>query len=48
MTTAERERLSDQARSVIEKGVSIDTDIAAAIGKAVGRRPARGMAGAET
>jgi signal transduction histidine kinase/DNA-binding response OmpR family regulator/HAMP domain-containing protein len=48
LTTAERERLSDQARSVIEKGVSIDTDIAAAIGKAVGRRPARGMAGAET
>lgn len=48
LTAAERERLSDQARSVIEKGVSIDTDIAAAIGKAVGRRPARGTVGAET
>jgi CheY-like chemotaxis protein len=48
LTAAERERLSGQARSVIEKGVSIDTDIAAAIGKAVGRRPARGTIGAET
>jgi signal transduction histidine kinase/DNA-binding response OmpR family regulator len=48
LTAAERERLSDQARSVIEKGVSIDTDIAAAIGKAVGRRPARNAVIAET
>jgi hypothetical protein len=28
-------------RTVIEKGDSIDRDIVAAIGKAVGRRPAR-------
>jgi hypothetical protein len=28
-------------RTVIEKGGSIDRDVAAAIGKAVGRRPAR-------
>jgi len=28
-------------RTVIEKGDSIDRDIAAAIGKAVGRRPVR-------
>jgi hypothetical protein len=30
---------------VIEKGDSIDRDIAAAIGKAVGRRPVRADAG---
>jgi signal transduction histidine kinase/CheY-like chemotaxis protein/HAMP domain-containing protein len=38
LTAAERGILSGQARSVIEKGISIDTDIAAAISKAVGRR----------
>jgi hypothetical protein len=32
-------------RTVIEKGDSIDRDVASAIGKAVGRRPTR--AGAE-
>ena len=44
LTAAERGMLS--VRTVIEKGDSIDRDIAAAIGKAVGRRPAR--ANAET
>ena len=44
LTAAERGLLS--VRTVIEKGDSIDRDIAAAIGKAVGRRPAR--ADAET
>jgi signal transduction histidine kinase/CheY-like chemotaxis protein len=39
LTAAERGLLS--VRTVIEKGDSIDRDIAAAIGKAVGRRPAR-------
>lgn len=39
LTAAERGLLS--VRTVIEKGGSIDRDIAAAIGKAVGRRPAR-------
>jgi signal transduction histidine kinase/DNA-binding response OmpR family regulator/HAMP domain-containing protein len=39
LTAAERGLLS--VRTVIEKGDSIDGDIAAAIGKAVGRRPAR-------
>jgi adenylate cyclase len=43
LTAAERGLLS--VRAVIEKGDSIDRDIAAAIGKAVGRRPVR--AGAE-
>jgi CheY-like chemotaxis protein len=45
LTAAERGLLS--VRTVIEKGDSIDTDIAAAIGKAVGRRPVRGEADAE-
>jgi signal transduction histidine kinase/CheY-like chemotaxis protein len=44
LTAAERGMLS--VRTIIEKGDSIDRDIAAAIGKAVGRRPAR--VGAET
>lgn len=44
LTAAERGLLS--VRTVIQKGDSIDRDIAAAIGKAVGRRPAR--ANAET
>ncbi|TMJ52549.1 MAG: response regulator [Alphaproteobacteria bacterium] len=39
LTPAERGLLS--VRTVIEKGGSIDRDVAAAIGKAVGRRPAR-------
>jgi CheY-like chemotaxis protein len=39
LTVAERGLLS--VRTVIEKGDSIDRDIAAAIGKAVGRRPVR-------
>ena len=43
LTAAERGLLSGQARSVIEKGISIDRDIAAAIGKAVGRRGMRGV-----
>jgi hypothetical protein len=34
-------------RTVIEKGDSIDSDIATAIGKAVGRRPVRGSTDAE-
>lgn len=45
LTAAERGLLS--VRTVIEKGVSIDRDIAAAIGKAVGRRPAPGGTGVE-
>ena len=44
LTNAERGMLS--VRTIIEKGDSIDRDIAAAVGKAVGRRPAR--VGAET
>jgi signal transduction histidine kinase/CheY-like chemotaxis protein/HAMP domain-containing protein len=40
LTAAERGMLS--VRTVIEKGDSIDRDIAAAVAKAVGRRPARG------
>jgi CheY-like chemotaxis protein len=43
LTAAERGMLS--VRTVIEKGDSIDRDVASAIGKAVGRRPTR--AGAE-
>jgi hypothetical protein len=38
---AERELLA--VRTVIEKGDSIDRDIAAAIAKAVGRRPSQAM-----
>ncbi len=44
LTAAKRGMLS--VRTVIQKGDSIDRDIASAIGKAVGRRPAR--ADAET
>ena len=44
LTAAERGMLS--VRTIIEKGDSIDRDIAAAIGQAVGRRPTR--VGAET
>ena len=44
LTNAERGMLS--VRTIIEKGDSIDRDIAAAVGKAVGRRPTR--VGAET
>jgi adenylate cyclase len=44
LTAAERGMLS--VRTIIEKGDSIDRDIAAAVGKAVGRRPTR--VGAET
>jgi CheY-like chemotaxis protein len=43
LTAAERTFLSGQARSVIEKGISIDTDIAMAINKAVGRRMMRNV-----
>jgi CheY-like chemotaxis protein len=39
LSAAERGMLS--VRTIIEKGDSIDRDLAAAIGKAVGRRPAR-------
>jgi CheY-like chemotaxis protein len=46
LTAAERGLLSGQARSVIEKGTSIDRDIATAIGKAVGRRAMRGVVNA--
>jgi CheY-like chemotaxis protein len=46
LTAAERGLLSGQARSIIEKGISIDRDIAAAIGKAVGRRARRNAADA--
>jgi CheY-like chemotaxis protein len=45
LTAAERALLS--VRTVIEKGDSIDSDIATAIGKAVGRRPVRGSTDAE-
>ena len=41
LTTAERDRLFGQVRQVIAKGVSINVDIAAAIGEAMRRRPAR-------
>jgi CheY-like chemotaxis protein len=43
LTTAERGLLS--VRTVIEKGVSIDRDIAAIIGKAIGRLPSPGWSG---
>jgi adenylate cyclase len=38
LTVAERDVLSSRARTVIEKGTSIDKDIATAISNAVGRR----------
>lgn len=44
LTTAERDLLS--VRTIIEKGVSIDRDIASIIGKAIGKLPARGRTGA--
>jgi len=46
LTTAERDRLLGQVRKVIAKGVSINVDIAAAIGEAMRRRPARAAANA--
>jgi CheY-like chemotaxis protein len=48
LTAAERGLLSGQARSVIKKGVSIDSDVAEAIRKAVGQRPKRRAVNAET
>jgi signal transduction histidine kinase/CheY-like chemotaxis protein/HAMP domain-containing protein len=48
LTTAERERLLGQARNVIAKGASFGVDVAAAIGEAVRRRPARAVAEAST
>jgi CheY-like chemotaxis protein len=48
LTAAERGLLSGRTRSVIEKGASIDSDIAEAIRKAVGQRPIRRVANAET
>jgi signal transduction histidine kinase/CheY-like chemotaxis protein len=48
LTAAERGLLSGQTRSVIKKGASIDRDIAEAIRKAVGQRPMRREANAET
>ena len=44
LTAAERERLSRQARKVMEKATTTRVDIAAAVSEAVRRRPARGMA----
>ena len=44
LTAAERERLSRQARRVMEKATTTRVDIAAAVSEAVRRRPARGMA----
>jgi len=46
LTAAERERLLSQAHKVIAKGSASRTDLAAAIGEAVRRRPARAAAGA--
>ena len=48
LTAAERSLLSGQARSVIKKGASIDSDVAEAIRKAVGQRPKRRVVNAET
>ena len=48
LTAAERALLAGQARTVIRKGASIDRDIAEAIRKAVGQRPLRRAASAET
>ena len=48
LTAAERTLLSGRARTVINKGASIDRDIAEAIKKAVGQRPLRRVANAET
>jgi GAF domain-containing protein/CheY-like chemotaxis protein/HAMP domain-containing protein len=46
LSTAERDRLLRQARKVMEKGSVSGVDIAAAVGEAVRRRPARTSAGA--
>jgi CheY-like chemotaxis protein len=46
LTVAERERLLRQAHKVIAKGSTSRMDIAAAIGEAVRRRPARAAVGA--
>ena len=46
LTASERERLSQQARKVIEKATVTKTDLAAAVSEAVRRRPARGAAAA--
>jgi len=48
LTAAERERLLRQAQRVIAKGTASRLDIAAAVGEAVRRRPARMPAGANT
>jgi len=48
LTAAERTLLSGRTRTVINKGASIDRDISEAIRKAVGQRPARRVANAET
>jgi CheY-like chemotaxis protein len=48
LTAAERALLSGRTRVVIEKGTSIDRDIAESIRKAVGQHPLRGMAKAAT
>jgi signal transduction histidine kinase/CheY-like chemotaxis protein len=44
LTAGERERLARQARKVMEKATATRSDIAAAIGEAVRRRPPRGPA----
>ena len=43
LTADERERLSRQARKVMEKATTTRVDIAAAVSEAVRRRPGRGM-----
>jgi CheY-like chemotaxis protein len=43
LTASERERLSRQARKVMEKATTTRVDIAAAVSEAVRRRPARGL-----
>ena len=44
LTASERERLSRQARKVMEKATTTRVDITAAVSEAVRRRPARGTA----
>ena len=44
LTAAERDLLA--VRTIIEKGVSIDRDIASIVGKAIGKLPVRGRTGA--
>ena len=48
LTAAERERLSRQARKVMEKATTTRVDIAAAVSEAVRRRPGRGVPVANT